>query len=466
MPRLKLSLVLIAVLSSAAFAQTLTPATTAEIDSASTTSLAQTGVPSASIAVVKDGVIAYTHAYGKAQLEPERAAEPSMRYAIGSVSKQFTATAVLLLAEQGKLSLDDKVSKWLPQLTRANEVTLRQVLSHTSGYQDFFPQDYDPPLMLRPTTANFILDTWAKKPLDFDPGTQWQYSNTNYVIAGQIVEQVSGTTIFAFLQQHVFTPLHMTSARDIDALGLDPHDAVGYLRHALGPLRPAPHEGKGWMFAAGELAMTADDLAKWDISVINRTVLKPGSYDELEREVMLKDGKPTHYGLGVQVGTRGGHRFITHSGEVGGFVSDNLVLPDDHAAIVVLTNKDASSAASEIAHKVAMLLLPDAHPGDAAAGGAEAAARKLYVDLAEGKIDRALFTDNANFYFNQQALDDYHSSLGPLGPLISFKKTGEQLRGGMTYRAFEAKTKDKTVHISTYQMPDGKWEQFLVEPAD
>ena len=456
-----------ALLLPAALAQnTLPPATTAAIDSAVADALNTTGVPSASIAVVKDGAIAYTHAYGKAQLDPERTADPSMRYAIGSVSKQFTATAVLLLAEQGKLSLDDKVSRWLPQLTRANEVTLRQVLSHTSGYQDFFPQDYDPPLMLKPTTADFILDTWARKPLDFDPGTQWQYSNTNYVIAGRIVEQVSGTSIFDFLQQRVFTPLHMTSARDIDALGLDPHDAVGYLRHALGPLRQAPHEGKGWMFAAGELAMTADDLAKWDISIINRTILKPPSYDELEREVMLKDGKPTHYALGVQVSTQNGHRVIAHSGEVGGFVSDNVVLPDDHDAIVVLTNKDASSAASQIAHKVAALLVPDAQAAAANAGGAEATARQIYVDLSQGKIDRSLFTDNANFYFNQQALDDYASSLGPLGAPVSFKKTGEQLRGGMTYRAFEAKMKDKTVHISTYQMPDGKWEQFLVEPAD
>jgi CubicO group peptidase (beta-lactamase class C family) len=211
--------------------------------------------------------------------------------------------------------------------------------------------------------------------------------------------------------------------------------------------------------------MTADDLAKWDISVINRTILKPASYDELEREVMLKDGKPTRYALGVQVFTQNGHRVISHSGEVGGFVSDNLVLPDDHDAIVVLTNKDASSAAGQIAHKVAALLVPDAQAA-ANAGGPEAAARQIYVDLSQGKIDRSLFTDNANFYFNQQALDDYASSLGPLGAPASFKKTAEQLRGGMTYRAFEAKMKDKTVHISTYQMPDGKWEQFLVEPAD
>ena len=115
-----------------------------------------------------------------------------MRYSIGSISKQFTATAILLLQEQGKLSLDDPVGKYIPGLTRGDEVTIRQILSHTSGYQDYWPEDYVMTPMLGPETAQQILDTWAKKPLDFEPGTQWQYSNTNFVIAGRIVEKVTG----------------------------------------------------------------------------------------------------------------------------------------------------------------------------------------------------------------------------------------------------------------------------------
>ncbi|HKD73360.1 MAG TPA: serine hydrolase domain-containing protein, partial [Candidatus Acidoferrum sp.] len=149
-----------------------------KIDKAATEALSKTGVPSASIAVVKDGQIAYLHAYGNARLDPVIAAKPGMRYSVGSISKQFTATAMLLLQEQGKLSLDDKVAKFLPDLTRANEVSIRQLLSHTSGYQDYWPQDYVMPMMLQPVTAQKILDTWARKPLDFDPGTKWQYSNT------------------------------------------------------------------------------------------------------------------------------------------------------------------------------------------------------------------------------------------------------------------------------------------------
>ena len=143
-------------------------------DKVAADALAKTGVPSASVAAVKDGQIVYLHAYGNARLDPETAAKPEMRYSIGSVSKQFTAAAILLLQEQGKLSLDDKVGKFIPSLTRANEVTIRQLLSHTSGYQDYWPQDYVMPMMLQPVTTEKILDMWGHKPLDFEPGTKWQ----------------------------------------------------------------------------------------------------------------------------------------------------------------------------------------------------------------------------------------------------------------------------------------------------
>src|SRR5690348_8124233 len=158
----------------------------AAVDSIARDVLRQTGVPSASLAVVRDGKVVYAQAYGDAKVDGHVAATTSMRYSIGSISKQFCAGAVLLLVQDGKLSLDDPVSKYFPDLTRAGEVTIRELLSHTSGYQDYWPQDYVMPTMLEPTTAQQIVDRWAKIPLDFDPGTRWQYSNTNYVIAGMI----------------------------------------------------------------------------------------------------------------------------------------------------------------------------------------------------------------------------------------------------------------------------------------
>ena len=190
---------------------TLDSALRTRIDRIAAQVLEQRGVPSASVAVVKGGKIVYTHAYGKAHLAPDVAATPAMRYSIGSVSKQFTAAAILILQEQGKLSLDDAVGKYVPGLTRGDEVTIRQILSHTSGYQDYWPEDYLMTPMMKPETAQQILDTWAKKPLDFEPGTKWQYSNTNFVIAGEIVEKISGQKLMEFLGEHIFHPLGMKS---------------------------------------------------------------------------------------------------------------------------------------------------------------------------------------------------------------------------------------------------------------
>ena len=269
--------VVIALGATPAFAQSDLPAEMrAAIDAAANAALKDSGAPGASIAVVKDGKLAYVQAYGDAKIDPKAPAKPAMRYSIGSVSKQFTATAILMLAEDGKLSLDDPVGKFLPNLTRANEVTIRQLLSHTSGYQDYWPQDYVPPFMLQEVTAAQILDMWAKKPLDFEPGTQYQYSNTGYVAAGVIVEKASGKPLLEFLGSRVFAPLGMASIVDIDRQTLGPNDPVGYKRYGLGPLRVAPKEGKGWLFAAGELAMTAEDLARWDIGMIDQKLLKPG----------------------------------------------------------------------------------------------------------------------------------------------------------------------------------------------
>ncbi|HEX3927873.1 MAG TPA: serine hydrolase domain-containing protein [Gemmatimonadales bacterium] len=429
------------------------------IDSAAREVLARTGAPSASIAVVRGAQLVYANAYGSARLNPVVPATTAMRYSIGSVSKQFTATAVLLLAERGKLSLDDKVARWLPQLTRARDVTLRQVLSMTSGYQDYWPQDYVMPPMLLPTNAQQIMKDWAGKPLDFEPGTKWQYSNTNYVIAGSIVEKVSGMPLVAFLRKEIFEPLHLMSVFITDSAALSPADPERYLRYALGPPRVAPKEGAGWMFAAGELAMTPSDLARWDISVIDRRILKPASYRTQQTAVLLANGVSTGYGLGVDVGTSSGHRLISHSGEVSGFTTQNSIYPDDSMAVVVTTNLDATGTSGQIASRIADILF---RTTDAATQQAVAQVRRIFEGLQHDTIDRTLFTANANAYFSDQAMTDFASSLGPLGAPTAVTQTSQSLRGGMTFRAFRIECGRRTVSLSTFIMPDGKFEQYQI----
>ena len=436
---------------------TLSSALREKVDAEVRQSLSDTGVPSASIAIVQGGAIAYLQAYGDARIEPRKPAEPTMRYSIGSISKQFTAAAILLLAEQGKLSLDDPVSRFIPNLTRGNEVTIRELLSHTSGYQDFWPQDYVPPFMLELVTAEKILDLWARKPLDFDPGTQWQYSNTNFVIAGLIVEKASGKPLLQFLSEHIFVPLGMKSVRNVDQERLAETDPTGYMRYAIGPPRAAPKEGKGWLFAAGELAMSAEDLAKWDISLINQTLLKPASYAAMEGEKVLENGLGTRYGLGVAVREESGQRAIEHGGEVSGFTAENMVLPDAKMAVVVLTNEDSVGVSSDLARQIAKLLLQDA-----SASKQEKQAREIFAGLQQGKINRSLLTDNCNSYFTDQALKDFGDSLGPLGTPTEFKQTAKSERGGMTFRQFEVRFAQKTLEVWERIMPDEKIEQYQV----
>lgn len=430
-----------------------------DVDKAVAEVLASSGAPSASVAIVKDGKIAYEQAYGLAHVEPPRPATPAMRYSIGSISKQFTAAAVLLLAEEGKLSLDDRVVRWLPELTRAKDVTIRHLLTMTSGYRDFWPQDYVMPMMLKDAKPGEILKEWAEKSLDFEPGTKRQYSNTNYTIAGVIIERVSGKPLLEFLGERIFTPLGMKSVFDTDQNALGPDDPMRYQRFALGPPRPAPKEGKGWMFAAGGLAMTAHDLALWNISVIDQTVLQPASYRELTREMQLSSGVGVRYGLGVGVSMVEDRRAISHGGEVSGFTASNQIFPDDRGSITVLVNLDASDASGQIATRIRKIVFP---PPIGPSKEAQAIARRIFEDLQRGRIDRALFTGNANAYFTDQAVRDFATSLGPMGKVQEVTEDTPYLRGGMVRRGFKVRTAKKTFGISTFWTETGRLEQYIV----
>ncbi|HLX46544.1 MAG TPA: serine hydrolase domain-containing protein [Bryobacteraceae bacterium] len=430
-----------------------------KLDEQISASLRKAGAPSVSVAVVRDGKLFYAKAFGSADLAAKRPADTNTRYAVGSVSKQFTVAALLLLQEQGKLSLDDRVDKYFPDLTGAGQVSIRQLLSHTSGYEDYAPQDYIIPEWTQPTTPRAILDRWGKKPLNFDPGTRWQYSNTNYVLAGEIFEKASGQPLVAFLREKIFGPLGMKSASDWPPE--QPDDATAYTRYAIGPPRPTKREATGWYFAAGELAMTPSDLAKWDIAFLEKKILSPKSYEEFTREVRLANGDRTHYSLGLSVTEVANIPAFEHGGEVSGFLSSNTVFPTRNGAVIVLSNQDVVSMVGPISNQVTRLVfLPERHEPS---GADTAQVEKILAGLQAGKIDRGLFTANANSYFSETALLDCKASLGPLGKLKSVVAVSENLRGGMTHRSYRAQFEKKTLLLNIYLLPDGKYEQFLVE---
>jgi CubicO group peptidase (beta-lactamase class C family) len=436
----------------------------ARVDASVADVMARTGVPSVSVGIVRDGQIVFTKAYGQARIAPPLAATADMLYSIGSISKQFTAACILLLQEEGKLNVDDPVGRYFPELTRSNEVTIRNLLSHTSGYRDYAPQDYTIPAWTKATTAQAIVHEWATQPLDFEPGTQYQYSNTNFNIAGLIVEKVSGEPFWRFLSRRILQPLAMKRTIDLDA-GHDPVKPIGYMRNALGPLRPAIIEAPGWYFADAEIAMPVADLLAWDISVMNRSLMKPESYALMETDTKLKGGGTAHYGLGVSVATRDGHKVVSHSGEVGGFVASNTVYPDDKIAVAVFTNQEASPAASSVARAITALLVPPS-PGAPGAEEAAAQAKNLIGQLQDGKIDRSQLTDDCSFYFDAVSMEDHRSSLTPLGPVQTVAPLSSSLRGGMTFRSFDVSfAKGTHLRLTTYTTKDGKLEQFILAPV-
>ncbi len=466
LPRFALALLAAATLAFPATAQPITPAEQARIDALVTKTLVDTGVPSASIALVRDGRIILAKAYGTASptLGP---AHPDLAYQIASISKQFTAMALLLLEDEGKLSLDDKVAKWVPGVTGSDTIALRQLLSHTAGLQDYWPQDYPFAAMSRPTAPQGIVDRWAKKALDYAPGTRWQYSNTGYVIAGLVAEKAAGEPLMAYLQRRVFTPLGMRPV-NIDDSNTRAFPA-GYTRYALGPVRLATPAARGWLYAAGEYSMTATDLAKWDIARLDRSLLPVDDWAAQEAVVTLADGSATGYGLGVSSGIANGRRFINHGGASVGFLSQNTVYPDDRAAIVVLTNGEYSGATNTLTTGLAEIILPPvaAPAADPSPPDRSADARALYEGLRLGRLDRALLTDNNRGYFTPVALADYRSSLGSLGAPTSFVATGApRLRGGFVNRNYRIEAGGKSLRLVTYAEPGatGRWEQFIVMP--
>jgi hypothetical protein len=211
--------------------------------------------------------------------------------------------------------------------------------------------------------------------------------------------------------------------------------------------------------------MSASDLARWDIARIDRALLPSADWQEQETAVRLNNGMATNYGLGVQLADIGGHHAVYHGGEAVGFLSTNIVFPEDREAVVVLVNAWFGNAHERIARGIADILHPQASAGDDAA---LAAARRVYDQLRAGQLDRALLTGDANYYFTDQVQQDYQSSLSPLGDPDSFAASGPaRLRGGFVNRNYTITYGERRLNLVTYAEPgeNGRFEQFLVMPV-
>src|SRR5512133_985516 len=353
-------------------------------------------LPSLSMAVVRDGKIVKTAAYGLADLELRVPATPATVYQIQSITKTFTSAAILLLADQGKLSLDDPVAKHLdgtPDIW--TNITIRHLLSHTSGIKDFINE---PTASLRlDVTEEEVLKATVARPLNFQPGERYAYSNSNYHLLAMIIRKLTGKWYGDFLSESIFAPLYMTNTRPVSLSAVIPNRASGYFWG--GELyRKGDFVAESILsYGGGGIMSTAPDMALWAIAMMSGKLLKPEAIASAWTPMTLKSGGKTGYGLGWAIGQIAGHRIVSHNGaHMTGFTSALSIFPEDHLAVVVLLNRggaDPGRLARRVAavHIPALAIQPTKPIEDKEPEIAEVL-RKSIVKIAEQGLDQAQFT--------------------------------------------------------------------------
>jgi CubicO group peptidase (beta-lactamase class C family) len=317
-------------------------------------------IPGLALLVARDGKIVRARGYGISNVELQVPVRPETLFQSGSMGKQFTATAVMMLAEEGRIHLDDHITKYFTDAPAAwNQVTVRQLLSHTAGFTDY-PDTYN---FRRDRSEDEILKAIEAVPLAFPPGSKYSYANLGYVTLGVLIHRVSGKFYGDFLQERVLQPLGMSTTRIISEADIIPNRAAGYV------LVKGELKNQEWVAptlnttADGSLYFSILDLAKWDAALYTDKLLKRSSLDQMWTVAKLNNGEPNsgHYGFGWFIDDIRGHRVIEHEGAWQGFTTNISRYVDDRLTVVVLTNL-AGSHPDEITHHVAGLYVPELTP--------------------------------------------------------------------------------------------------------
>ncbi len=437
------------------------PVRPAQLDSMIRKTVAEKHLVGLSVGVAQNGSIVLARGYGVKALGTPDSVAPTTMFAIGSVTKQFTCSAVLLLAQAGKLSLSDPVAKYFPTLTRANDITLLELGQHVSGYRDFYPLDFVDREMQKDATADSIIAEYATRPLDFEPGTRWSYSNTNFLILGRVVEKVSGQPFGTFLGQRFFTPLGMTRTQYDPLPGGPGADmASGYTSFALGNPIPARPEGRGWAGSAGAIWSTPRDLLTWDLALIGGKVLDPGSYRTLTTARRFADGRTSGYGCGLGIRDQGPAVVLAHGGAVSGFVAENVVVPSTRSAIVLMANTDFAALGS-LEKAILEKLVPHTDVPVVSGPPAVDAARTFLTALASGRVDRSTLGDDYSAFLTPELVAGARRSLGALGPISKVEVDHTSERGGMEVADIKFVAGKQPAGALMYRTPDGKIQEFL-----
>lgn len=331
------------------------------VDDLMTAELQQRHLVGVSVAVVRDGQIVKTAAYGLADLEFGVPATSNTVFQIQSITKTFTSAAILLLVEEGKLSLDDPVGKHLEGTPEAwKNITLRHLLSHTSGIKDFINE---PTASLRlDVTEEEVLRATAPRPLNFAPGERYAYSNTNYHLLAMIIRKLTGQWYGDYLRERIFVPLGMAATRPVSLSEIIPGRASGYAWAGSG-FRKGEYVAESILsYGGGGILSTASDMARWAQAMLAGKLLKPDTIAQAWTPARLQNGNATSYGLGWGVASVEGHREVNHGGgHATGFTSFLALYPDDRLAVVVLLNRNGVNT-SRLARRVAGVYVPELAP--------------------------------------------------------------------------------------------------------
>ena len=426
-------------------------------------------IPGLALGVYRDGKIVKAEGYGIANLEWDVPVKADTIFQSGSVGKQFAATAVMMLVEEGKVGLDDPVQKYFPDAPETwKDIKIRNLLSHTSGlgeYESGPRTKPDGPFYLRlDMTEDELYKKIAAMPMDFKPGEDWSYRNTNYVLLGIMIHRVTGKFYGDYLQERIFHPLGMTSTRIISDRDIIPHRAAGY------ELVKGELKNQDWVSptfnstADGTLYFTVLDLEKWDAALYTEKLLKRSSLDQMWTVMKLNNGKPNkaNYGFAWEINQINGHKVIEHGGAWQGFTCDISRYVDDKLTVVVLTNLDSGHAQpGKIAHTVAGLYIPALMPAEIKPiedkePQTTQLVRSLLQEIASGKTDQDRFTAELRAKLFPEAIEGmsgYLKELGPLKSLDLIKRGGE---GGQRSYQYRANYEHMTLFLSLQLTKDNK----------
>ncbi len=418
-------------------------------------------IPGVSLAVVKNGKPLMVKGYGLANVEHNVPVKPETIFQSGSVGKQFTSMAVMILVEEGKIELDEEISSYLGKVPKSWEkITVRHLLTHTGGLTDY-TEDFD---LRSDLTEEVLLAKAMRVPTAFAPGEKWQYSNLGYMTLGVLIHKVSGKFYGDLLRERVFKPLGMTTARVISEADIIPNRAMGYR------LQDGELKHQEWVSpvfnttADGALYLTALDMIKWDEALTQGKLIKKESYEQMWTPVKLNNGQTQPYGFGWSLGNANGHKVIQHGGAWQGFKAHIARYTSDKLTVIVFANL-AQANEGNIARGVAAIYEPGLTPKsiDDIEPEATAQFRGQLQKLSLGKLDFQLFTPELQKVFTERK-DEFVTFLTSLGEIKKFELLDRKNTPDGTAYRYRVEFAGETAFLSVVKLTDGKIGGFSLRP--